>query len=166
VNPGGTGGCYATIQAAVTAASPDDVIRVAKRTYHETALVTKALSLLGDGAQNTIIDATGLLNGINVDGGHDIAHLDGISRVIVSVFTVRNANAQGILVTNAFDVAISNNRATGNDRSLDFVNLVCPPLPPYFQAGEGFDCGEAIHLSGVHHSTVVTTRWITTPVVS
>src|SRR5437868_11121143 len=29
-----------------------------------------------------------------------------------------------------------------------------PPLPPYFQAGEGFDCGEAIHLSGVNHSIV------------
>jgi len=28
------------------------------------------------------------------------------------------------------------------------------PLPPYFQAGEGFDCGEGIHLSGVDHSIV------------
>jgi parallel beta-helix repeat protein len=67
---------------------------------------------------------------------------------------VQNANAQGILVTNASDVTISNNQVTGNDRSLDTVNLVCPPLPPYFQAGEAFDCGEGIHLSGVHHSIV------------
>jgi parallel beta-helix repeat protein len=31
---------------------------------------------------------------------------------------------------------------------------VCPPLPTYFQQGEGFDCGEGIHLSGVDHSIV------------
>ena len=41
-----------------------------------------------------------------------------------------------------------------SSRSLDAVNLQCPPLPPHFQAGEAFDCGEAIHLSGVHHSIV------------
>jgi len=58
------------------------------------------------------------------------------------------------VVTNAVDVTISNNHVTGNDKSLDVANLVCLPLPPYFQAGEGFDCGEGIHLSGVHHSTV------------
>jgi parallel beta-helix repeat protein len=36
----------------------------------------------------------------------------------------------------------------------DVSALQCPPLPAYFQAGEGFDCGEGIHLSGVHHSIV------------
>lgn len=72
--------------------------------------------------------------------------------MIISGFTVRNADAQGIVVTNAFDVIISNNHATGNDRALDLANLQCPPLSLYFEGGEGFDCGEAIHLSGVHHT--------------
>jgi parallel beta-helix repeat protein len=108
------------------------------------------LSLLGDGAENTVIDATNLLNGVNVDGHGN----PGLAHVIVSGFMVRNANAQGIVVTNATDVTISNNHVTGNDKSLDVQNLVCPPLPPYFQAGEGFDCGEGIHLSGADHSVV------------
>lgn len=150
VNPHGSGGCASTISGAVSAASPNDVIRVARGTYHETVTIGIPLSLIGESAKNTVIDATNLLNGINVDGhGHpDLAH------VIVSGFTVRNANAQGILVTNASDVMVSNNHVTGNDRSLDAVNLQCPPLPEYFQAGEAFDCGEGIHLSGVDHSTV------------
>ncbi|HEY3381368.1 MAG TPA: hypothetical protein VGK32_06345 [Vicinamibacterales bacterium] len=42
---------------------------------------------------------------------------------------MRNAQAQGILVTNASDVTISNNHGTQNDRSLDPVALTCPPLP-------------------------------------
>jgi parallel beta-helix repeat protein len=148
VKPAG-GGCYKTISAAVAAAAPNDVIHVGHGTYHEDVTIDKALSLLGDDAP-VVIDATGLLNGINVDGhGHP-----GLAHVIVSGFTVRNALAQGIVVTDAWDVIVSGNHLTGNDRALDPVNLVCPPLPPYFQAGEAFDCGEAIHLSGVHHSTV------------
>ncbi len=150
VDPSGAGGCSTTIGAAVAAAAPNDVIRVARGTYHEDVVIGKPLSLLGKDPENTVIDATGLLNGVNVDGYHNT----GLSHVIVSGFTVQNANAQGILVTNASDVTVSNNHLTGYDRSLDPVALTCPPLPPYFQAGESFDCGEAIHLSGVFHSIV------------
>jgi parallel beta-helix repeat protein len=150
VNASGKGGCSTTIGAAVAAAAPNDVIRVASGFYHEDVIIGKPLSLLGQSPENTIIDATGLLNGVDVDGhGHP-----GLAHVIVSGFTVQNANAQGIVVTDASDVTISNNLVSGNDRSLDVENLVCPPLPPYFQAGEGFDCGEGIHLSGVNHSIV------------
>jgi len=150
VDASGKGGCTATIGAAVAAAAPNDVIRVARGSYHEDVVIGKPLSLLGDGPENTIIDATGLLNGVNVDGLHNA----GLAHVTVSGFTVQNADAQGIVVTNASDVTVSNNHVTGNDQSLDPVALTCPPLPPYFQAGEAFDCGEAIHLSGVAHSFV------------
>ncbi len=150
VAPSGAGGCLATISAAVGAAAPGDVIHVSSGTYAEDVVVDKSLALLGQSRENTTIDATGLLNGINVDGfGHP-----GLAHVIVSGFTVENANAQGIVVTNATDVTIADNHVTGNDRSLDVANLQCPPLPAYFQAGEAFDCGEAIHLSGVSHSVV------------
>jgi parallel beta-helix repeat protein len=150
VDASGKGGCSTTIGAAVAAAAPNDVIRVASGVYHEDVVIGKPLSLLGQSPENTIIDATGLLNGVNVDGHGN----PGLAHVIVSGFTVQNANAQGIVVTNAWDVTISNNNVTGNDKSLDIVTLTCPPLPPYFQAGEAFDCGEGIHLSGVHHSIV------------
>jgi len=149
VSPKGAG-CFKTISAAVAAASPHDVVSVGRGTYHENVIVGKPLSLVGENAETVVIDATGLLNGINVDGhGHP-----GLAHVIVSGFTVQNAQAQGILVTDASDVIVSGNHLTGNDQALDATNLVCPPLPPYFQAGEGFDCGEAIHLSGVDHSIV------------
>lgn len=150
VDASGKGGCATTIGAAVAAAAPGDVVRVASGTYHEDVVIGKPLSLLGQSAATTTIDATGLLNGVNVDGFNN----PNLAHVIVSGFTVQNANAQGILVTNASDVTVSNNRVRGNDRSLDPVALQCPPLPPYFQAGEGFDCGEGIHLSGVQHSIV------------
>ncbi len=154
VNSSGKGGCSTTISAAVAAAAPNDVIRVAKGTYHENVVIRKPLSLLGENPETTIIDATNLLNAINVDGfNYPNAPLN-LVHVIISGFTVQNADAQGIVVTNSSDVTISNNHATGNDRQLDWMALQCPPLPPYFQAGEGFDCGEAIHLSGVHHSVV------------
>lgn len=153
VSPSGKGGCFSTINAAVSAASSGDVIRVSKGTYQEDVVINKPLSLLGESSENTIIDAQGLLNGINVDGGHNPAVVT-LGHVVISGFSVRNANAQGIVVTNSFDVTISDNHLTGNDQSLNVDALMCPPLPAYFQAGEGFDCGEGIHLSGVHHSTV------------
>ena len=112
--------------------------------------MNKPLALLGDGAT---IDATGLANGINIDGLNNA----GLGHVVVSGFTVANANFQGILATNASDVTITGNHVTGNDRSLLPFNPggpICPGIPAVFAAGEGFDCGEGIHLSGVTHSTV------------
>ena len=72
VNPGGTGGCYKTIQAAVGHASAYDVIHVHPGTYKEFVTIGIPLSVLGDGAGDTIIDATGLAekpdgNNVNVD---------------------------------------------------------------------------------------------------
>jgi parallel beta-helix repeat protein len=155
VNPGGTGGCYASINAAVTAASPNDTIKVAPGVYHEDVIIRKPLSLVGAGAGASVIAASGLANGINIDG-HTSA---GLNHVAVTGFTVRNANFQGILITDSSYITIVNNRVTGNDRSLNVgPPPVCPGLPVYFQAGEGFDCGEGIHLSGVSHSTIASNR--------
>jgi hypothetical protein len=152
VNPGGTHGCKKTIQEAVNVASPGDTINVARGTYGG-AIVDRSIALLGAGAGNTIIDATGSRNGISVDGFANA----GLSGVIIRGFTVQNANQQGIVVTNATDVTIIGNRVTGNDKGLQ-LNAggppSCPDLPPYFVAFQGLDCGEAIQLSGVTNSTV------------
>ncbi len=153
VDASGKNGCFKTINSAVASAASGDVIRVAKGIYHEDVVIGIPLSLLGESSENTIIDATGLDNGVNVDGHANPS----LIHVIVSGFTVRNANLQGILATDASEVTISNNHVTGNDANLQpFApgGPVCPGLPSYFEAGEGFDCGEGIHLSGVHHSTV------------
>jgi parallel beta-helix repeat protein len=152
VNPGGTRGCSATISAAVTAATPNDTITVAKGTYHEDVVIGMPLSLIGAGDEKTVIDATGLSNGINIDGHNHPA----LAHVSVTGFTVKNANFEGILLTDSSFITVANNHVIGNDKSLSFVGgaPTCPGLPAYFIDFQGFDCGEGIHLSGVDHSTI------------
>ena len=151
VNKGGTSGCYSKISDAVAAAANFDTITVAHGTYAEDVQITKPLSLIGESSKNTTIDASGLANGVYVDG---LDH-PGLHAVVISGFTIKNANYEGILVTNASDVTIWDNRVTGNDKSLQFGSSgpSCPGIPS-FETAEAFDCGEGIHLSGVHHSTV------------
>jgi parallel beta-helix repeat protein len=56
VNPGGTGGCFSTIQGAINAASPGDTVNVFPGTYDEDVTVNKSnLKLLGSGANVTNI---------------------------------------------------------------------------------------------------------------
>jgi parallel beta-helix repeat protein len=151
VNPGGTGGCNATISAAVAAASAGDTIRVAKGTYYEEVVIGKPLSLIGEDGGTAVVDARGQGNGFNVDGYNNA----GLNHVLISGFTVRNAERQGILVIDASFVTIANNTVAGNDKALVLANPpTCPGIPDYLKAGEDFDCGEGIHLTGVDHSTV------------
>lgn len=149
VNPGASSGCYGTIGAAVTAAKPNDRINVAAGQYTEDVIVTKPLSLVGSGANSTIINAKGQSNGIYIDG------LDngGLSNVLITGFTVMNANFEGILATNSSYIVIAQNHVTANAQSLDVANGKCPGQP-VFETNESEDCGEGIHLVGVDHSTV------------
>lgn len=149
VNPGGTNGCYDSIGAAVAAAAANDTIDVAAGTYSEYVVIDKPLSIIGKNRHTTIIDATGLPNGFNVDG------LDnpGLANVTITGFTVQNANFEGIVATNCSFVRIWGNNVVGNDRNLDINNFACPGIPSW-ETGEDFDCGEGIHLSGVDHATV------------
>ena len=68
-NPHGNDGCCSAIGAAVsTAAQRNDMIQVAHGTYKEEVLMGKPLSLIGQHAENSIIDATGRSNGIDIYG--------------------------------------------------------------------------------------------------
>jgi parallel beta-helix repeat protein len=156
VKPGGTSGCYSTIGAAVLRAQMDyidngtvDKIDVAQGVYMESVKIETPVFLVGAGQGRSIINALGLANGIYIDG------IDSpkprLSKVLVAGFTIENADFEGILVTNASFVTISDNEVINNDRSL--ASGTCPGLPA-FETLEGEDCGEGIHLSGVDHSTV------------
>jgi parallel beta-helix repeat protein len=144
-------GCYATIGAAVAVANPGDTIEVAQGIYHENVVIGKSLSLVGKNSANTIIDASGLANAIYVDG---LDHA-GLSHVTISSLTIRNADFEGVLITNTSYVTLDNNRITGNDRGLVFTSggPICPGLPP-FETAEDFDCGEAVHVTGLDHSVL------------
>ena len=148
----GKAGCFATIGAAVSAASSGDTIRVAQGIYKEDVIIGKSLSLVGKNSANTVIDATGLANGVYIDG---LDHA-GLSNVVVTGFTVENANYEGILITDASLVTIQGNHVTSNNRGLDFASSSCPGIPD-FETAEGVDCGEGLHLVGVDHSTIAST---------
>ncbi len=71
-------------------------------TYAEDVVIDKSLSLVGKSRATTFIDATGLSNGIYVDG---LDH-PGLSHVLISGFTVKNADFEGVLATNADSITV------------------------------------------------------------
>jgi parallel beta-helix repeat protein len=154
VNPTGSHGCYAKIQPAVNHAFVNDVINVAPGNYKEDVLIDKPLSLIGAGADPSVIDATGLAHGIFVDG---LDH-PGLHNVTIAGFTVKNALYEGILVVSASDVTIRDNRIVDNDKSsgLEFTGepTGCPGQPGdgTYENDETGDCGGAVHLIGTVRS--------------
>ncbi|HWF91190.1 MAG TPA: DUF1565 domain-containing protein, partial [Terriglobales bacterium] len=135
VNPGGKTGCMATISAAVAAASPGDTIEIAPGTYKEDVTIMKAISLVGPQNGRATIDASGMANGIFVNG-MAAAPRAGVSNVLISGLTVRNANFEGILLANASDVTLLNNHVVDNNRALDIADGACPGIPA-FETNEG-----------------------------
>lgn len=154
VNPGGTGGCKSTIGAAVAAALPGDTIQVAEGVYKEQVTITETLALVAlDETKPPTIDATGLSNGIFVNG-MSTAPSPGVGKVLISGFHIHNANFEGILVANGNDITIVGNHVFDNDKALEVGTGNCPGIPD-FETNEGDDCGEGIHLMGVRRSTVL-----------
>ncbi len=156
VNPTGSHGCFSTIQMAVNNASPNDVINVGRGTYKEYVTIGKPLSLIGAGADPSVIDATGLAHGIFVDGVDNA----GLNNVTIAGFTVKNALYEGILVVSASDVTIRDNQILDNDKVPDIVfgsSIACPGPQPgtgTYENDESGDCGGALHLVGTVNSIV------------
>ena len=153
VNPNGHGGCKTTIGGAIAAASAGDVIEVWPGTYSEQVTITKSLSLVAATGANPVIDARGKSNGIFING-MATAPLPGVAAVLVSGFTVRGANYEGILVANASNVTLLDNHILNNNKSLEPSSAMCPGIAK-FETSEAMDCGEGIHLMAVDHSSVL-----------
>ncbi len=145
VVPGGSKLCYAKIQLAVNAASKNDLINVAPGTYKEDVVIGKPLSLVGSGAGSSVIDATGLPNGIVLDGYDN----PGLSNVTVAGFSVKNALYEGVLVVSTSNATILNNRIVNNDKEGPVFGSgpACNGQPAY-ETDESGDCGGALHLIG------------------
>ncbi len=153
VNASGKAGCMNTISAAVAMALPGDTIQVAQGTYNEQVVITIPLSLVAMNQALPVIDATGLGNGIFIDG-MAAAPNAGVSDVVISGFEVRNANFEGILVANASDVTLVGNHVHDNNRALEISSATCTGIPA-FETNEGEDCGEGIHLMSTDHTSVI-----------
>ena len=153
VNPGGTSGCKSTISGAVAAAPAGSVIQVWPGTYKEHVVISKSLSLVSQTKLGATIDATGLPNGIFVNG-MSAAPNAGVSNVLISGFKIRNAKFEGILIANALDVTVADNLVTDNNRALDIATPACNGIPA-FETNEAEDCGEGIHLMAASHSSIV-----------
>lgn len=152
VDQHGKAGCYNTISAAVTAAAPGDTVKVNPGVYHEDIVIKNPLYLIGRDRDSTIIDATGLSNGIFINGFDNPAlNYGSLDEVTVTGFTVRNANYEGILANNVTHSVIWGNGVINNDQSRS--GGLCPGLPA-FETGEAASCGGGIHLIGAVHSTV------------
>jgi len=79
-----------------------------------------------------------------------------LSTVVISGFTIENANFEGVLIANASDVVVRGNEVTHNNRALVVTTpgqSTCPNIPA-FETNEGLDCGEGVHLTGVDHSVI------------
>lgn len=156
VNPSGSNGCYKSIQSAVNAASPNDIIKVAAGTYKEDVTIWKPVSLLGAGPEWTIVDATKLAHGFFVDGWDH----HGLNNVTIAGFKVENALYEGILVVSAIDVTLRANAVVNNDAvpGASFTGALtgCPNQPGggVYETDETGDCGGAIHLVGTANATL------------
>ncbi len=132
------------IAEALAKARPGDTIIVLAGEYPEEVIVTERLNLIGVGTPT--IKALGLHNGIRLEGPSTAGSL-------VTNFTVKGANFEGILAVSTSGLSIVHNEVRENDRGNK------PPATPEGEcAGEGEipgDCGEGIHLLGTSHSRVI-----------
>jgi parallel beta-helix repeat protein len=143
VNQSGSHGCFRTINAAISASGPGDVVQVWPGHYSEDVLVSKSLSLVGAGEHSTIINAMGLLHGMEITGQN---------HVLVTGFTVENADLSGVFVDHSSAITIHDNHVLNNDR--DLSGITCQEIDQQQFANENMDCGEGIHLNAVDHSTI------------
>jgi parallel beta-helix repeat protein len=101
-----------TIQAAVDAASPGDVVSVPPGTYRENVLVTKS-GISIEGSREAVLDGAGLAGntGILVQPA---APSTGIEGFAISGLTIQNYSQNGILLAQVEDFSIKGGKYTNN----------------------------------------------------
>lgn len=134
---------FRSINAAVKAVAAGGRVVVCDGTFHEKVAVTKPLAL--EARSNVTIDASGLLNGIEISAPD----------VTVTGFTVKNAVGEGILVNSVKNVTIANVIVSDNNTGTGpsaVANSYAPCRPTQDRPG---DCGGGIHLLGSSGVTVL-----------
>jgi nitrous oxidase accessory protein NosD len=151
-------GEFATVQGAVDAAAPGDVVQVGRGTYVEEVVIDKSIELRGAGTDATAIKSPAILTpyGTHLPDGRPITAIVRVgnsARVRMSGLTVRGPIPCGIEVSgiNAFegaDLQLSDARVTG-------IQADPASCAPQDAAGRAIVYGLPAHIvaGGVHGST-------------
>jgi len=109
VDQSGTGD-YTTIQAAVTAADPNDVITVSAGTYTENVIIDKSLTMQGAGFDQTFVE------GVSADAGvFQIGTADRTITVLITGLTIQDGSGwQGGGVYNEASLTLKRCKVSGN----------------------------------------------------
>ena len=110
---------HSTIQAAIDAASPGDAIQISPGTYAENVIVGKQLSIAGEGASLTIIDAGGSGDVLAITANGTI-----VSDIGVTGSGVDNSNADAGIKVLAANCTIQGVASTGNWYGMYFDEAV------------------------------------------
>lgn len=161
---------YSRIQAAVDVAPTGGTVIVCGGSYKEDVVISTPLKLVGQ--KGAVIHGAPTANGMCDQNGFagpgSTPCLAGVtvksSHVAVRGLTVTGAIGEGILVTGSLaehsigQVVITGNRVIGNDTDGQ-PGIGGSPYPTCNPHGEiPGDCGEGIHLMGVHDSIVSNNR--------
>lgn len=102
---------YTTIQEAINAASPGDIIKVHDGPYYENIFINKTISLIGEKTETTIIDGSKS----NVTFGPTVyVYGEDAKGVRICNFTIQGSNAWGIYILLNATVNVENNIITNN----------------------------------------------------
>jgi len=91
-------GQYPTIQQAIDAAGPDDVIRISAGTYHEAIVILGHAGLRLEAKGKVVLDGSGGATAVAILGGSDI-HLKGL-KIRNAVLGVGSAGTPGVRIEN------------------------------------------------------------------
>lgn len=150
---------FATIAHALQVAAPGATIVVEPGHYYLTAPlnVVQAVYLESDAANggsasNTVVDATGQLNGVVIAGPTTAGS-------VIRGLTIQGAEKAGLVAMNTSRLTIADNVLQQNDQSYAASNPNLPPGPNGFTATNAAGCSpqddcEALHLIGVSNSIV------------
>jgi len=113
---------YPTIQEAIDAANPGDIILVSSGVYHETLDIDKPLSLIGEDGENTFIIGSGVGSVVHISSDNVTLRgftVKGSGRHYISPFEGGDA---GVTLDNCKGCVISNLIVTGNSIGI-FLNI-------------------------------------------